>query len=154
MAILFDQTKYIESTKGIIKEYVRTLFPDYNLPLAIPDLSDDNLILIKPVIYIEYNGSMNTDRKAGRSNGKGIRVKRKILKFSFQIITTGENSAILDRDRIAQQLEYKFSRQEVIQQLASQGMKDIDLRYINSYRVREGVHLARLELFSEVKLTN
>ena len=154
MAIVFDQSKYIESSKGIIKEYTRGLFPDYDLPLALPDLADDNLKLINPVIYIEYNSSTNIDSYTGRNNGRGGKLKRKLLRFSFQVLTTGENSAVLDRDRIAQKLEYEFSKTETSQLFASKGLKDIDLRYVNSYRVREGVHLARLEMFTQISLMN
>ncbi|MEM5838877.1 hypothetical protein [Bacillus sp. LMB3902] len=154
MAILFDQEKYIESAKGIIKEFLKKMFPDYDLPLALPDLADDNLSLEKPVVYIEFNNSMNIDGKAGRATGRGGRLKRKSLRFSFQILTTGENSAVLERDRISQKLEYEFSREMNIHKLASVGLKDVDIRYINSYRVREGVHLARLELYTTINLMN
>lgn len=154
MAIIFDQTKYIETSKGIIKEYTKSLFPDYDLPLALPDLADDNLVLVKPVIYIEYNSSSNIDSYSGRNNGRGGKLKRKLLRFSFQILTTGENSAVLERDRIAQKLEYEFSTLETSKLFASKGLKDIDLRYVNSYRVREGIHLARLEMFTQISLMN
>lgn len=154
MAILFDQTKYIESSKGVIKEFIRGLFPDYDLPLALPDIADDNLNLTKPVIYIEYNNSINVDGNIGKSNGKGGRLKRKLLRFSFQILTTGENSAILERDRIAQTLEYELSKESTLKLLAGKGLKEADLRFVNAYRVREGVHLGRMELFVKVSLMN
>jgi hypothetical protein len=150
----FDQTKYIESTKAVIKEYTRSLFPDYDIPLALPDLGDDNLKLKKPVIFIEFNNSNNLDLDKGRNNGRGGRLKRKTIRYSFQVLTTGENSAILDRDRIAQKLEYEFSTVATSQYFAAKGMKDVDLRYMNSYRVREGVHLARLELFAQISFMN
>lgn len=151
LTILFNQESYIETTKGIIKEHCKRLFPDYDIPIALPDLADDNLKLDKPVIHIEFNSSVNVDKKAGRNNGRGQRVKRKILRFSFQILTTGEGSAILNRDRVAQKIEYEFAKEESVRQLASQGLKDIDVRHINSYRVREGVHLCRLELYMSIK---
>jgi len=154
VAIVFDQTKYIESTKGIIKEYIQSLFPNYEVSLGLPDLSDDNLSLTKPVISLEYNSSVNSDVKAGKVNGHGGRVKRKLLRFGIQILTTGENSAVLERDRIAQTLEYDMSKESTLQQLARQGLKDIDLRYVNAYRVREGVHLCRLELFTKITMTH
>lgn len=154
MAILFDQTKYIETTKGIVKEYIRELFPDHDLPLGLPDLSNDELTLVKPVIYIEFNNSTNVDGNVGRANGRGGRLKRKLLRFSFYVLTTGENSAVLERDRIAQTIEYEFSKEVNIRRLAGQGLREPDLRFVNSYRVREGVHLARLELFAKISLVN
>lgn len=152
--MLFDQTKYIESTKEVIKNFTKVLFPDCDIPLAIPDLGDDNLSLSKPVIFIEYDNSVNIDPFSGKNNGRGKRQKRKLLRFSFQIITTGGNLAVLQRDRIVQSLEYEFMKDSNVKLLASKGIKEPDVRYMNSYRVREQVHLARLELFFKVSFLN
>jgi len=154
MAVLFDQSKYIETSKGIIKEFTKTLLPDYDYPAGLPDIGNDQFSLERPLIHIEFNNSSWIDSRSGRNNGRGKRVKRKLLRYSFQVITTGENSAVLERDRISQTIEYEFTRTVNHELLASKGLKDIDMRYMNSYRVREGVHLARLELFTTITMVN
>lgn len=152
MDAFFDQELYIESTRAMIKEYLRGLFPDVSMPVALPDIGNDELFLEEPVVHIEYSRSFNTDPNSGKNNGRGQRVKRKRLTYNIQILTTGENSAVLARDRIAQKIETEFAKESTSQEFARNGMFKLECRHMNSYRVREGLHLCRLEVFSEIKI--
>lgn len=149
---MFDQDAYIETTKGIIKELFKEWFPETDMPLGLPNLGADDLNLAKPVIFIEYNSSINRDQKAGKWTGHNTRHKRKTLRYSVMVITTGESDAILQRDRISQKIEIDLGKSVTVERLAGQGLKDIDCRFVNAYKVREGVHLSRLEFYTTISI--
>ena len=152
--ISFDQEKYIETSKGIIKELLKEWFTDLEIPVGLPDLASDELNLVKPVIYIGYDGSTNLSKKAGRNTGRGTRHKRKLLRFTLMIINTGESSAVMQMDRIAQEIEAKACKPEILQRLAGQGLKEFEANFINAYKVREGVHITRMEIYCEINIIN
>lgn len=157
----YNQDVYIESTKGVIKEFVEGCTPEADVAIAFPDtkgseLSLENVLsgkfsLKQPLIYLEFERELNVDTRAGRWNG-GARVKRKMLTFALQVITTGNNKAVLSRDRIVQKVVNEVMKKETF--LSGKGLRKAECKFVGSYRVREGVHLARLEFYCEVKFIN
>lgn len=154
MSIAFDQDRYIESSKGILKLWLISLFPDYEVNLGIPDISDDTINVYDPVLYLEYNDSINKDIMSGYNTGRGKRHKRKILRFSVRILTTGENKGILQRDKVAQKIESESLKENVLSEMANKGLTRLETKYVNSYRVRENLHLARIEIYTLVNFYN
>lgn len=151
---MFEQERYIESTIETFKSELRNILPDVDFPVGIPNVGDERFTLDKPVVSVRYRSSANIDGHLGKNTGRGTKVKRKLLNLFVLVITTGNNEAILQRDRICQKIENHFSDESVYQRLYSQGFSGSEARFGNSYRVREGVHLARVEIFTEVKFIN
>ena len=150
----FDSTRYIESMKEVIYEYLKSILPDTKITYAYPDFANDELELSKPEIAVEFNNSKNIDYSAGKNTGRGKRAKRKLIRFSFQVLSSGDGKGILERDRIVQLIEMEMGKPETIHWFAKRGMKELDIRFVNSYRARENVHVARLEMFVYITLLN
>lgn len=150
----FDSARYIESTKEIIFEYLKTLLPDTLIVFSYPDIANDEVELTKPMIAVEFNSSKNIDYGHGKVTGRGTRAKRKMLRYSFQIISSGDGKALLERDKIAQVIEMDMGKPETCYWFAKKGLTDLDIRFVNSYRARENIHVARLELFVYVTIIN
>lgn len=148
----FNQDVYIESVKGTLKEFLKSVIPEADIALAFPDITGDGFSLTKPLVYIEFERELNIDAHKGRHNGAGKRAKRKMLTYSLQVITTGSDSAVMARDRIIQ----KMVKQVILQSglLSGKGLRKPEAKYVGSFRVREGVHLARLEFYCQIKFTN
>ncbi|QJT70406.1 hypothetical protein [Microcystis phage MaeS] len=136
----YSQDAYIESVKGTLVEFITMNVPDAEIVLAFPDITGENFSLVKPVIYIEFERELNIDAQKGKSNGGGKRVKRKILTYSLQVITTGDNRAVMERDRIVQTITQKVVSQYEL--LSGKGLQKAESKFVGSYRVREGIHLA------------
>ena len=154
METKLEQEKYVESSKMIIKEFFQEYFPDLKVVFTIPDLANNELNLKEPVMVVEFNASRSIDRRSGRNNGKGQRAKRKQLRFSFQIVCAGDAHSLMKRDRLVQEIEYLGSKHEIVSEFAKSGLQNIDIRFMNSYRVRENVHLSRLEMHTMITIVN
>lgn len=148
----YNQSVYIESSKGVITEFLKSIVPEADIGVAFPDITGEGFSLAKPLIYVEFERELNIDSRMGRYNGKGTRTKRKLLTYSVQVITTGNNAAVLARDRIIQKAASETIKQQTF--LSGKGIRKAEAKYTGSYRVREGVHLARLEFYCEVKFIN
>lgn len=148
----YSQDKYVESVKGTIIEFLGSVVPEAEFVLAFPDISGNKFSLKKPLIYIEFERELNTDAKKGRHNGRGQISKRKLLTYSFQVITTGDNGAVMQRDRIIQKITSAVLSQYEL--LSGKGLRKAESKFVGSYRVREGVHLARQEFYCEIKFIN
>lgn len=145
---------YIEDSNKVIKDAIRGWMPGIDLPIAIPNIGDDSLVLSKPTIFIEFNNSMNIDKRIGKRNGRGKNVKRKLLNYSILVITTGDNRSILERDRITQTIESNCASESISNEMARLGAYNIDCRFVNAYKVREGINLARLSLNMEIRMVD
>jgi hypothetical protein len=153
--IIYDQSKYIETTKGIVKEYIQTnAGMDVDVPVAFPNISDESLSLEKPNVYIEYVRDLNLDVKGGKRTGKGTRRKRKRLTFALYVITQGDARSVLERDRILQNLQGEIVKSAQIEFLSGKGIYEPEMTYMGSYAAREGVHLARLEFYFQIHFIN
>ena len=148
----FNQNAYIESVKGVINEFLKSNVQNIDVVVAFPDITGDGFSLSKPLVYVEFDRELNVDARSGRMNGQGKRLKRKILTYSMQIVTTGDNAAVLQRDRIVQTITNKVMEQNAL--LSGKGVHKAETRYVGSYRVRELVHLARIEFYCEIKFLN
>jgi len=148
----YSQETYIESVKGTINSFLKGIAPEADIAVAFPDITGEQFSLSKPLIYTEFERELNIDARKGRHNGAGTRTKRKLLTYALQIITTGSNAAVLARDRIAQKITLETIRQNEL--LSGKGIRKAETRYLGSHRVREGVHLARIEFYCEIKFTN
>lgn len=148
----YNQETYIESVKGTLIEFLKSVVPEADPVIAFPDITGKGFSLAKPLVYVEFERELNIDIRKGRHNGKGTRTKRKMLTFALQVITTGSNAAVLSRDRVVQKVVLETMKQETF--LSGKGIHKAESKYTGSYRVREGVHLARLEFYCEVKFTN
>lgn len=148
----YNQNAYIESVKGVISEFLKKNVQNIDIAVAFPDMTGEGFSLSKPLIYVEFERELNVDIRAGRKNGQGNRSKRKRLTYSIQIITTGDNAAVLQRDRIVQTITNKVIEQNAV--LSGKGIQKAETRYVGSYRVRELVHLARIEFYCEIKFLN
>ena len=154
METILDQEKYVESSKMIIKEFFNKYFPDLKVAFVTPDMAGNELNLEEPVIVVEFNASRSIDRRSGRGNGKGQRVKRKQLRFSFQIVCSGDAQSLMKRDRLVQEIEYLGTKHEIVSEFAKSGLQNVDIRFMNSYRVRENIFLSRLELHTMITIVN
>ena len=56
----------------------------------------------------------------------------------------------MQRDRLIQKIRTEFHNN--LRVFAGKGMRKTDIKFAGSYRLREGIHLARLEMFSQVTL--
>lgn len=148
----YNQDSYVESVKSTLVEFVKSVVPEAQVVLAFPDIGDKKFSVDKPLVYVEFERELNVDVRKGRHNGNGTRTKRKRLTYSFQVITTGNNAAILSRDRIIQKMVLETMKQETF--LSGKGISKAESKYVGSFRVREGVHLARLEFYCEIKFIN
>lgn len=148
----YNQASYIESTKGTISEFLKSISPEADIAVAFPDITGEGFSLTKPLIYVEFERELNIDARMGRYNGRGSRSKRKLLTYALQVITTGNNAAMLTRDRVIQKIVLEAIKQQTF--LSGKGLRKAEAKYAGSYRVREGVHLARLEFYCEVKFIN
>lgn len=148
----FSQDQYIESVKGTIIEFFKANVPEADVGLAFPDITGVDFSLTKPLIYIEFERELNIDSRKGKYTGRGTRSKRKMLTYSFQVITTGDNSAVMVRDRIIEKITSQVIRQN--EYLSGKGIRKAETKFVGSYRVREGVHLARQEFYCEIKFIN
>lgn len=150
---VYNQDSYIESAKGTLIEFIKSVVgTEADVSIAFPDITGATFSLAKPLIYVEFERELNLDSFRGRRNGAGKQTKRKMLTYSFQVITTGNNAAVMARDRIVQKLVSQTLKQYEL--LSGKGLRKAEAKYVGSYRVREGVHLARLEFYSEIKFTN
>lgn len=152
IALEFNQNSYIESVKGTIIEFIKSTVSDVEVVLAFPDITGSNFSLSKPMIYVEFERELNLDIRKGRHNGRGSMTKRKLLTYSFQVITTGDKAAVMARDRTIEKISLQAIRQNEL--LSGKGLRKAETKYTGSYRVREGVHLARLEFYCEIKFIN
>lgn len=148
----YSQDKYVESVKGTIIEFLKANVPEADFVLAFPDIPGTEFSLTRPLVYVEFERELNIDIRKGKYTGKGTRSKRKMLTYSFQVITTGNNSAVMVRDRIIQKIASNVISQYEL--LSGKGLQKADSRYVGSYRVREGIHLARMEFYCEIKFIN
>lgn len=148
----FDQAKYIESSKSVLRSFVKSIFPEYNVKLGFDNTGEDTLQLTNPEIYIEYLNDMNVFLYAGKRTGTGKRHKKKLLNFNILIYSTGDLTNLLKRDRIAQTLELAFCEESNLQFLSGEGLHKSELRFGNSYRIREGVHVTRMALTTEINI--
>ena len=147
-----DQEKYVEGVKGIIINFLKSIVPEADNVPAFPDITGSSFSLKKPIVFVEFEREVNLDIRRGRHNGRGKRVKRKQLTFSFQVVTTGDNKAVMERDRIIQKIINGVMSKEDF--LSGKGIRKADAKYTGSFRVREGVHLARIDFYGEVKFIN
>lgn len=152
MIMALNQIQYVESAKGIIKKFIAQSVPDADVTLAFPDISGQGFSLARPLVFLEFERELNTDIQKGRHNGRGQQVKRKRLTYSFQVITTGSDNAVMKRDRVIQILTNKVIVEGKL--LSGEGLRKAETKFLGSYRVREGVHLARMEFYCEIKFTN
>lgn len=148
----YNQDAYIESVKGVINEFLKENVKNIDIAVAFPDITGDGFSLSKPLVYVEFERELNIDTRAGRKNGQGKRSKRKMLTYSMQIVTTGDNAAVLQRDRIIQTITNKVMQQNAL--LSGKGIRKAETKFVGSYRVRELVHLARIEFYCEIKFLN
>lgn len=148
----YNQDAYVESVKGTINEFLKSIAPEADIVIAFPDITGENFTLAKPMIYVEFERELNLDLLKGRYNGRGTRTKRKLLTYALQVITTGTNAAVLSRDRIIQKIASQTVKQGEF--LSGKGIRKAESKYTGSFRVREGVHLARLEFYCEIKFIN
>ena len=148
----YNQDAYIESVKGVINEFLKENVKNIDIAVAFPDITGDGFSLSKPLVYVEFERELNIDTRAGRKNGQGKRSKRKMLTYSMQIVTTGDNAAVLQRDRIIQTITNKVMEQNAL--LSGKGIRKAETKFVGSYRVRELVHLARIEFYCEIKFLN
>lgn len=148
----YNQESYIESVKGTLTEFIKSVVPEADTVIAFPDIAGKGFALTKPLVYVEFERELNVDARKGRHNGKGTRTKRKMLTYAFQVVTTGSNAAVLSRDRVVQKIVLETMKQGTF--LSGKGIRKAECKFTGSYRVREGVHLARLEFYCEVNFTN
>lgn len=146
MVLMYDQEKYVETTKGIVKEFVQNLIPEAKIILGELPNADDNLNIDKPNIYIEYERDLHIDDRAGYRTGRGNRKKRYRLTYSFQIITQGDTYGVMDRDRIVQKIVAAVNKEKTSQEFAQRGLYKLGGKFVSSYRVRENLFLARVEI--------
>lgn len=148
----YNQESYIESVKGTINEFIKLNVPKIDIAVAFPDITGEGFSLAMPLVFIEFERELNIDARKGRHNGSGTRTKRKMLTYAIQVITTGSNAAVLSRDRIVQKITTETLKQNEV--LSGKGIRKAETRFVGSHRVREGVHLARLEFYCEIKFIN
>lgn len=147
---MFDQEKYIESVKEIIITYIKSKFPECKVITAFPNVEGTDLNLTKPLIYVEFERESNIERRRGKWVSGNNYSRRLNIVYSLQIFTGGENTGVLARDRVIQKLKVDIPRNERV--FAGQGLKKVDIRFMGSYRLRERIHLARIELFGQVTI--
>lgn len=143
--MVFDQDLYIETTKGIMKEFAVMTVPEAGIIIGEPQISDETLVVDKPKIYIEYERDLSIDKLYGRNSGRGYYKKRYRLTYSFQILTQGDNKGVMERDRIVQKLVGSTMKKKTNNWFVGKGLYKIEGRFISSYRVRENLYLARVE---------
>lgn len=151
---VFDSERYFESVKEVFNEYLKSLLPNTKITFNYPDVANDEIDLTHPVLWLEINNSKNVDKSIGYTNGHGGRTRRKRIKISLNVISTGDGNGILERDRIIQKLEMDLGKPSTIYDFASRGLRRIDARFMNSYRARENVHISRIEIFAFVTIRN
>lgn len=142
----FNQDMYVESTKGIMKEFVAMTVPEATIILSEPQIPNETLVIDKPKIYIEYERDLPIDKFYGRNSGRGYYKKRHRLTYSFQILTQGDNKGVMERDRTVQKLVGSTMKKQTSEWFVSKGLYKIEGRFISSYRVRENYYLARVEV--------
>jgi len=146
MVLMYDQSKYVETTKGIVKEFVQKQIPEAKIILGELPNADDNLNIDRPNIYIEYERDLAIDDRYGYRNGRGGHKKRYRLTYSFQIITQGDTYGVMDRDRIVQKIVAAVNKKETSVEFAQRGLYKLGGKFVSSYRVRENLFLARVEI--------
>lgn len=147
-----EQNKYIEETKEILISFLKSIVPESDVVPAFPDITGKNFSLKRPLLFVEFEREVNLDIRRGRHDGNGRRIKRKQLTFSFQVITTGDNKAIMQRDRIIQKIINGMLEHDDV--LSGKGLRKAEAKYTGSFRVREGIHLARIDFYGEIKFIN
>ena len=148
----FSSERLMESVKEIFYEELKLILPDTKITFNYKNQANDELDLEDPVIWVEINATKNIDRQVGYFDGHGGRAKRKRIKVSINVISMSDADSILKRDRIVQKIESEFGKTETIFRIAKKGLRRIDIRFMNSYRARENVQVARLETFSFVTI--
>ncbi|AGR46590.1 hypothetical protein vBBak6_038 [Bacillus phage v_B-Bak6] len=146
MVLMYDQEKYVETTKGIVKEFIQQTIPEAKIILGELPNADDNLNIDKPNIYIEYERDLPIDRRYGYRTGRGGHKKRHRITYSFQIITQGDTYGVMDRDRIVQKIVAAVNKDKTSQEFAQRGLYKLEGKFVSSYRVRENLFLARVEI--------
>jgi hypothetical protein len=149
--MVFDQEKYIESVKGILMAYIRNLLPEHKVITAFPDVEGTSLDLSVPLVYVEFERESNVERRRGKWVGDDSYQRRVTVVYSIQVFTSGDGKGVLARDRTIQKLKVDIPRNERV--FAGQGLRKVDMRFMGSYRLRERIHLARMEFFTQVTMT-
>lgn len=148
----FSSERLMESVKEIFYEELKLILPDTKITFNYKNQANDELDLEDPIIWVEINATKNIDRQVGYFDGHGGRTKRKRVKVSINVISMSDADSILKRDRIVQKIESEFGKTETIFRIAKKGLRRMDIRFMNSYRARENVQVARLETFSFVTI--
>lgn len=146
MVIMYDQSKYVETTKGIVKEFAQKLVPEAKIILGELPNADDTLNIDRPNIYIEYERDLHIDDRYGYRTNRGSHKKRYRLTYSYQIITQGDTYGVIDRDRIVQTIVSAVNQKEHSVEFAKRGLYKLGGKFVSSYRVRENLFLARVEI--------
>jgi hypothetical protein len=148
--VVFDSQEYITSFKTA---FINATNDHLGIPYSqivqgTPDITEGGMSLSEPVVYLEIVNTDAIDRQ-GKNDGNGGKIKRDIIRLSLQIISSGHNQQILARDRIINKI-HAIEDSANRYAFAEKGIRKPLVRNMGSYRVREGVHLARMEIFVEV----